>query len=105
MSGGRFDYMELLVGETFDGQWLDEELNELFADLFVRGFGHRDQGLVKTLDLYVCDDIGEKAYREQVAAFKAKWLCRTQEQRCEFYQAKLQERCEELKAEMAMGGE
>ncbi|MCI8469335.1 MAG: hypothetical protein HFJ75_07630 [Eggerthellaceae bacterium] len=103
MSGGRFNYQEITTADEFDGVWRDEEINELFSDLFVRGFGHQDQGLVKSLDLYLSNDIGEEAYREQVAAFKRKWFGRTPEQRVEFYQGKLQKRCAELKAELAAG--
>lgn len=42
MSGGHFNYMDF---DCLDGEWRDEELNELFRDLFVgadfsiRGYG------------------------------------------------------------------
>lgn len=102
MSGGYFSYAEFEMADRFSGQWRDEELDEMFDDLFVRGFGHRNQGLVKTLDLWLCSDISEEDYREQVSAFKVKWLERTKEDRFEFYAQKLQDRCDELKKELGM---
>lgn len=104
MSGGalfdytypRFDYA--------DGTWEDEELNELYHDLFVgedfsvRGYG----GLCQSLDFYVSDDIGEEAYRKKLTEFKRKWFHRTPKNRLEYYQGKLQEYADKLKEEMTI---
>ena len=102
MSGGAlFDYTYHNF-EGADGKWQDEELDELYHDLFcggefsTRGYG----GLVTSLDLYVSDDIGEESYRKMVVAFKRKWFRRTPRNRLEFYQKKLQECADRLKREM-----
>lgn len=101
MSGGSFDYQEYYTAQTFEGVWEDEELNELFLDLFVKGFGHRDQGLVRSLDLARSGDICMETYYEEVKRFKQKWFNRTPEDSLEFYKEKLQEECDRLKEEMA----
>ena len=100
MSGGHFDYYQYRTAETFENRWQDEELNQLFEDLFIRGFGHRDGGLVCSLDLYLSGDIEEESYREEVQAFKDKWFGRTPEDRVEFYAEKLQEHCNRYKKEL-----
>lgn len=103
MSGGHFDYASLPY--ELEGAWRDEEINELIEDLFcngefsVRGYG----GLLQSLDFWIACDTCEDSYREKVAAFKAKWFRRTPKNRCEYYQAKLQERCDELKKELCYG--
>lgn len=108
MSVGHFGYWA--VPDELDGAWMDEEVNDMFRDLFlggefsVRGYG----GLMQSLDFALSGDIGEEGYREALGRFKAKWLGRTPDDRLEFYQAKLQERCDQLKRELgacAKGGE
>lgn len=100
MSGGHFDYGA--VSYELEGAWRDEEINELIKDLFfggdfsVRGYG----GLFQSLDFWLSGDTYEDDYRDAVAEFKAKWFHRTPKNRVEFYQNKLQERCDELKREM-----
>lgn len=106
MSGGHFDYVQDRVAGEMAGQWRDEELNELFYDLFQAPlWNNRDGGLATALDLWLSCDIDEEAYREQVAKFKRKWINRSQGQRAEFYAGKLQERCNELKAELMAGAD
>lgn len=102
MSGGAlFDYTYPRFDEAAE-KWQDEELNELYHDLFmgeefsVRGYG----GLCQTLDFYLSDDTSEEFYRKQVAAFKKKWMRRTPKGRVEFYQEKLQKYADRLKMEM-----
>lgn len=102
MSGGAlFDYTWPNLEEA-DGEWRDEEINELYHDLFVgaefsvRGHG----GLIQSLDFLLSRDISEDSYREKVARFKDKWFKRTPKTRLEYYQRKLQERCDELKEEL-----
>lgn len=102
MSGGDlFDYTYPNF-DMADGKWRDEELNELYHDLFcgeefsARGYG----GLCLSLDFYLSGDTCEEDYREAVKRFKAKWFHRTPKNRLEYYQNKLQERCDELKREM-----
>jgi len=102
MSGGRlFDYSYPNF-ECADGRWHDEELNELYHDLFcggdfsVRGYG----GLAQSLDFYLSGDTDEEDYREAAARFKAKWMHRTPKNRVEFYQRKLQEYADKCKREM-----
>lgn len=100
MSGGHFGYNS--ISYELEGTWRDEEINELIKDLFFGGdFAVRDYGgLFQSLDFWLSYDTGEESYRKAVAAFKAKWFHRTPKQRVEFYQNKLQERCDELKREM-----
>ena len=102
MSGGAlFDYTYPNLGEA-DGKWHDEELNELYHDLFcgsdfsVRGYG----GLSQSLDFWLSGDTSEEDYREAVAMFKSKWMHRTPRNRVEFYQCKLQEYADKCKKEM-----
>lgn len=89
MSGGHFNYMNF---DGLDGEWRDEELDELFHDLFVgcdfsiRGYG----GLFQSLDFWLSSDIREETYRRKVAEFKTKWMKRTPKSRVEFYQSKIQ---------------
>lgn len=99
MSGGHFDYVQYSTAEKFWGEWEDEELNELFTDLFGSSWGitesefgrtwayenGKGNGLAETLDLWKSGDIGEDEYREQVARFKKKWLRRSQEDVRDFY--------------------
>lgn len=102
MSGGAlFDYSYPDFSEA-KGKWHDEELNELYDDLFcngrfsVRGYG----GLAQSLDFYLSGDTDEEDYREAVARFKSKWMHRTPRNRVEFYQGKLQDYADRLKREM-----
>ena len=98
MSGGAlFDYTYPRFDEA-DGRWCDEEMDELYRDLFVggefavRGYG----GLIQSLDFFVSGDIGEESYRDAVRRFKDKWFRRTPRDRVAFYQAKIRdyaERC------------
>lgn len=98
MSGGHFNYMDF---DGIDGEWRDEELDELFHDLFVggdfsiRGYG----GLLQSLDFWLSADVGEETYRRKVAEFKAKWMKRTPKSRVEFYQRKIQEYADKCKRE------
>lgn len=100
MSGGHFGWS--WTPEDVDGEWRDEEINELFRDLMcggefsVRGYG----GLFQSLDFWLSGDTGEESYREAVAAFKKKWMHRTPKNRVEFYQQKLQDYADRLKREM-----
>lgn len=100
MSGGHFGWS--WTPEDIDGEWRDEEINELFSDLFcggkfsVRGYG----GLFQSLDFWLSGDIDEESYREAVAAFKKKWMHKTPKNRVEFYQQKLQDYADKLKREM-----
>lgn len=96
MSGGHFDYMQYRVNEAFRNQWCDEEINELFYDLF-----NAPDGLVETLDLYRSYDIGEERYREHVQEFKDKWFGRTKENSVELYSNLLQKQCDRYKKELA----
>ena len=101
MSGGHFNYDNYNIGYTMDGQWQDEEINELFNDLFVGNlWGQRSGGLAGALDYWLADDISEETYREYVDKFKKKWFHRTPGNRVEFYQNKLQDYCDKLKKEM-----
>lgn len=98
MSGGYFNYMNF---DGLDGEWRDEELDELFHDLFVggdfsiRGYG----GLFQSLDFWLSADVGEEAYRKRVKLFKDKWMRRTPKNRVEFYQRKIQDYADKCKAE------
>lgn len=100
MSGGHFGYNS--VSYDLEDAWRDEEINELISDLFFNGdFAVRDYGgLFQSLDFWLSSDTSEEKYREAVAEFKKKWFHRTPKNRVEFYQNKLQERCDELKREM-----
>jgi hypothetical protein len=117
MSGGHFDYQQLTTAEHFSGVWEDEELNELFNDLFGSAWGSPSSefgrtwaydgfgnGLAETLDLWKSCDIGEDEYREQVGRFKRKWLRRSKMDAYEFYverfESKAKEMTERFKREM-----
>lgn len=103
MSGGHFNYANNTVQWEMDGKWEDEEINELFYDLFCADlWDGRNGGLATALDFWLSSDICEETYREYVAAFKKKWFNRTPEDRVEFYQNKLQEHCDKLKEEMSV---
>lgn len=98
MSGGYFNYM---CPDYLDGEWRDEELDEMVHDLFfggdfsIRGYG----GLLQTLDFWLSSDTSEETYREQVDGFKAKWFRRTPKNRVEFYQRKIQDYADKCKRE------
>lgn len=101
MSGGHFDYYNYRIGDTMQGQWHDEEMNEMFDDLFVGElWGSRYGGVAGALDYWLAGDIGEETYREYVKKFKEKWFNRTPKNRVEFYQDKLQKYCDQLKKEL-----
>lgn len=101
MSGGHFNYTNSSIAWEMEGQWHDEELNELFYDLFCAPlWGSRTGGLATALDFWLSSDVSEETYREYVAKFKEKWFRRTPKNRVEFYQNKLQEHCDKLKKEM-----
>lgn len=104
MSGGvLFDYTWPNL-EAADGKWQDEEMNELYHDLFVggefsvRGYG----GLCQTLDFWISDDTGEEDYRDALSRFKSKWFRRTPKNRVEYYEGKLQETCDRYKQELGL---
>lgn len=104
MSGGALFEYTYPNFESADGKWEDEELNELYHDIFcggefsVRGYG----GLCQSLDFYLSGDTSEDDYHEAVAKFKSKWMNRTPENRLQFYQDKLQEYADRLKKEIAI---
>ena len=102
MSGGHFDYVSEQVAYHMSGQWHDEELNELFHDLFGDGwdkdsdFGPRGGGLAESLDFWLSGDTIEDEYREEVTRFKAKWLCKkTPRNRVEYYQRRFEQYAQE----------
>ncbi len=104
MSGGvLFDYTWPNLQEA-DGKWHDNELDELYHDLFcggefsVRGYG----GLAQSLDFWLSDDTGEEHYRDAVARFKAKWMHRTPRNRVEFYEGKIQAYADKCKVELGL---
>ena len=104
MSGGHFGWNHM--PDDLDGEWRDEEINELYRDLFcggdfsVRGYG----GLFQSLDFWLSGDIEESGYRDAVARFKAKWLGRTPKNRVAFYENRLQEACDRYKRELGVAG-
>lgn len=102
MSGGHFNYSQDRTVEDFGGEWRDEEINELFADLFGDGcWGSQDrENLAHELDWWLSGDTSEKDYREAVKRFKEKWFRRTPRNRTEFYAGRLQEACERYKSEL-----
>lgn len=101
MSGGHFNIDTHLIGDDMEGEWRDEEINELFHDLFCAElWNDRYGGLAFALDCWLASDVSEEVYREYVHKFKEKWFNRTKEDRVEFYCAKLQEKCDELKGEL-----
>lgn len=101
MSGGYFFLDTHQIGHAMEGEWQDEEINELFHDLFCAELWNgRYGGLASALDYWLAGDVSKEAYREYVRKFKEKWFNRTKEDRVEFYCAKLQEKCDELKGEL-----
>ena len=104
MSGGSlFDYRWPNFDEA-DGKWRDEEMNELYSDLFCNGeFAVRDYGgLSQSLDFWLSDDTDEEHYRKQLARFKDKWFHRTPKNRIEYYEGKIQEYADRCKAELGL---
>lgn len=118
MSGGHFDVYAGGLADELGGQWRDEELNDLFADLFGDGwqrkrgpfgrygyeqdpprgeFGPRGGGLFESLDFWLSGDTSEESYRADVRRFKDKWLRRTPRSRVEYYQRKFEEWADEIK--------
>ena len=104
MSGGALFNYTYPNFELADGKWQDEELNELYHDLFCGGeFAVRDYGgLAQSLDFYLSDDIDREGYLEAVQRFKQKWMHRTPKNRTEYYQRKLQEYADKLKSELVI---
>jgi hypothetical protein len=100
MSGGHFDYTQYHTAETFCGQWEDQEINELFRDLFGNEWCDDKDSLVHALDWWQSGDWREEDYRDCVRKFKAKWFGRTDEKSQEFYADKLREVCETYVQEM-----
>ena len=101
MSGGYFDLDTHQIGYAMKEEWRDEEIDELFYDLFCADLWKgRYGGLATALDYWLSGDISEETYRKYVHKFKEKWFNRTKEDRVEFYCAKLQEKCDELKGEI-----
>lgn len=97
------------VADELCGEWRDEELNELFFDLFGGGwrgykgqfwtrredreceFGPRGGGLFESLDFWLSGDTCEESYRDDVRRFKRKWLSKkTPSNRVEFYQRRFE---------------
>ena len=72
MSGGSYDYAYATVKRIYCGEMHDSELNEMMEDLIP---------LLHDLEWWQSGDIGQDEYRKLVAAFKAKWFGRTQEER------------------------
>lgn len=113
MSGGHFECYGM---SDLDGEWRDEELNELYFDLFGSStyhsrpfgklyydreprrceFGPRGGGLFESLDFYLSGDITEDEYHEEVMRFKDKWFRKTPRNRIKFYQDKFREYAEEI---------
>ena len=114
MSGGHFECYGM---SELDGQWCDEELNELYFDLFGGGysyhsrpfgkvyydreprkceFGPRDGGLFESLDFWLSGDTSEEDYREDVRRFKDKWFRKTPRNRLDFYKQRFREYAEEI---------
>ena len=110
MSGGHFNLYGGNVADELCGEWRDEEINELFFDLFGGGwYGYRGQywtrdenmecevgprggGLFEALDFWLSGDTTEESYRDDVRRFKLKWLSKkTPKNRVEFYQQRFEE--------------
>lgn len=113
MSGGHFECYGL---DELEGRWRDEEINELYFDLFGGGayysrpfgkvyydreprkceFGPRGGGLFESLDFWLSGDTTEEEYYEEVKRFKAKWFRKTPRNRVKFYQDRFREYAEEI---------
>ncbi len=117
MSGGHFDVYTGNLVDELQGEWQDEEINDLFEDLFGRGwngkrsvFGHRSPyvehdkvefgprggGLFESLDFWLSGDTSEEDYRDDVRRFKEKWFRKTPKNRVEYYQRKFTEYATEM---------
>lgn len=115
MSGGHFDFYTSSMVDELSGQWCDEELNELFFDLFgdtyyssrtfglrhhveprKSEFGPRGGGLFESLDFWLSGDTSEEDYLEDVRKFKQKWFRKTPKNRVEFYQDRFEEYATEI---------
>ena len=97
MSGGYFDYKNWEVAETFEDQFEDRELNDLFNDLFCAPISERRSGgVVGALDLYKSADWSRDDYLAVVRRFKKKWFKTSRDKRLQGY---VEKACAELKAE------
>lgn len=70
MSGGSYNYQCYHVSNEYEDRMFDEELNEMIKDLVP---------LLKDLEWWQSDDIGEEKYRKTVQEFKDKWFGKRQE--------------------------
>lgn len=94
MSGGHFDYKNWEVAETFEGQFEDRELNDLFSDLFCAPISEiRSGGVVGALDLYKSADWSRDDYLAVVRRFKEKWFKAPRDKRLQGY---FEKACAEL---------
>ena len=104
MSGGALFHYTYPDFADADGWWQDEEMNELYHDLFVGGefsvCGY--DGLMQSLDFAVSDDTGMDSYFEKLGKFKAKWFHRTPSNRVKYYQQKIQDYSDKCKAELGV---
>lgn len=119
VSGGAIEHYDIPHGLI--GRWEDEELNEMFSDLFGyswcdRGrfglrndesrrseFGPRGGGLFESLDFYLSDDISREDYLEDLRRFKRKWFVRrTPKNRVEYYTQKFRENCRDLEEQYVL---
>ena len=118
MSGGHFSsYGGGIDMDELRGEWRDEELNDLFEDLFGLGwngrrhafgyksaymsddkveFGPRGGGLFESLDFWLSGDTSEEDYLDDLKRFKEKWFKRTPKNRVEYYQRKFEQYAMEM---------
>ena len=115
MSGGHFDTWNGGTDyEMLHGEWCDEELNELYDDLFGKmyyrktitgrevysdgksSFGPRGGGLFESLDFWLSGDTTEESYLDDVRRFKQKWFKRTPKNRVDYYKDKFMEYAQEI---------
>lgn len=98
MSGEYFDYKNWEVAETFEDQFEDRELNDLFSDLFCAPISERRSGgVVGALDLYKSADWSRDSYLAVVRRFKRKWFKTSRDKRLQGY---VDAACGSLKREL-----
>lgn len=64
MSGGHYNYLFYQIQDTYEGEFENDVINEMFLD-----FCH----LLKSLEWYKSDDTAQESYHADVEAFLNKW--------------------------------
>ena len=76
MSGGSYSYIYSTLSDECEGRMYDAEMNDLIKDLCK---------VLHALEWWQSGDYSERAYREELAKFKAKWFKGDRKERLKGY--------------------